>query len=135
MPFVPIDTLDRQAMALFMLAIPVACMSWTFTHEEIFREVRDFCLERSRSSTRMYRRKFYYALTCEYCLSHYVAALVLVITRYQLLFQFWRGYLVAGLSLVWIANIYMAIFGRLRLEIRNQQLEIAEGERQVAKKS
>jgi hypothetical protein len=90
---------------------------------------------RSQNSKRIYQRKFFYVLTCEYCLSHYVAALLLGITRYQLLFDSWQGYLVAGFSLVWIANIYMAIFGRLRLEIKSQKLEIAEGERHVAEKS
>jgi hypothetical protein len=63
-------------------------------------------------------------------LSHYVTALLLAITRFQLLYDSWRGYLIAGFSLVWIANFYVAIFGRLRLEIKSQKLEIAQGEAQ-----
>ena len=39
-----------------------------------------------------------------------------------------RSCVSAGFSLVWIANFYMAIFGRLRLEIKSQKLEIAQGE-------
>jgi hypothetical protein len=54
---------------------------------------------------------------------------LLIITRYRLVFDSWRGYLMAGFSLVWIANFYMAIFGRLRLELKSQRLEIAQGER------
>ena len=81
------------------------------------------------------KRKFFYALTCEYCLSHYVTAAVLVATRYRLLFDSWRGYLIAGFSLVWVANFYMAIFGRLRLEIKSQKLEIAQEEKDVAEKT
>jgi hypothetical protein len=135
MAYLSIDSLSSQVLILFLLAIPVACISWTLTHEEVFREVHEYCLDRSRNCTRMYQRKFFYALTCEYCLSHYVSALLLVVTQYQLLFHSWRGYLLAGFSLVWIANYYMAIFGRLRLELKNQKLEIAQGERDGAKKS
>jgi len=69
--------------------------------------------------------------TCEYCFSHYVTVLFLFITRYKLLFDDWRGYLVAGFSLVWLANIYMSFFGRLRLEIRENRLDIAAAEKAV----
>jgi hypothetical protein len=66
--------------------------------------------------------------TCEYCFSHYVTAFFLFITRYKLLFDDWRGYLIAGFSLVWLANVYMSFFGRLRLEIRGDRMEIAAAE-------
>jgi hypothetical protein len=33
--------LSQQIIALFILAIPIASMAWTVTHEEIFREPRD----------------------------------------------------------------------------------------------
>ena len=52
----------------------------------------------------------------------------LFITRYQLLFDDWRGYLIAGFSLVWLANVYMSFFGRMRLEIREERLAIAKAE-------
>ncbi len=132
MPFLQTQPLAGQILTLFVLAIPVACISWTLTHEEIFKEVHEFCVERSRRCRRLYLRKFFFALTCEYCLSHYVTAVLLAVTGYQLLFDSWRGYLIAGFSLVWIANFYMAIFGRLRLEIKTQKLEIAQGEAQSA---
>jgi hypothetical protein len=89
-------------------------------------------VKRSGTCQRLYQRKFFFALTCEFCLSHYVAIGFLILTRYKLLFDSWRGYIIAGFSLVWIANIYIAIFGRLRLEIKSQRLEIAEEERQLA---
>lgn len=128
------QTLGLQVVVLFLLAIPTACIAWTITHEEIFREPRDFCVDRSRACRNLLQRKFFYALTCEFCLSHYVAAGWLGITRFQLLFEGWRGYLIAWFSLVWIANIYMAIFGRLRLEIQSQRLDIEEEKRQLGKK-
>ena len=76
----------------------------------------------------MLSRKFFYVLTCEYCFSHYVTAVVLYVTGYKLLFDDWRGFFVAGFSLVWVANVYMSLFGRLRLEIREERLEIAAAE-------
>jgi len=117
--------LDRQLVFLFVLAIPIASIAWTVTHEELFREPRDWCIARSTSCQRLFSRKLFYLFTCEYCLSHYVTAFFLFITRYKLLFDDWRGYLVAGFSLVWLANVYMSFFGRLRLEIREERMEIA----------
>jgi hypothetical protein len=113
---------------LFVLAIPVACIAWTVTHEELFREPRDWCVARSRTCKRMLSRKFFYVLTCEYCFSHYVTAVVLYVTGYTLLFDDWRGFFVAGFSLVWVANVYMSLFGRLRLEIREERRDIAAAE-------
>ena len=113
---------------LFVLAIPVATVSWTITHEEIFREVRDWCAEKSKSCAHLYQRKFFYLLTCEFCLSHYVSAAFLLIARYKLMFADWRGYLIAWLSLVWVANLYMSIFGRLRLNIQRERVEITAKE-------
>ena len=47
-------------------------------------------------------------------------------TRYQLLYADWRGYVLSLFSLVWIANGYMSLFGRLRLDIREERLEIEQ---------
>jgi hypothetical protein len=40
--------LGEQIVALFILAIPIASMAWTVTHEEIFREPRDWCSEKKQ---------------------------------------------------------------------------------------
>ena len=117
--------LGEQLLILVILAIPVACISWTVTHEEVFREVHDWCAQRSKALPRLWQRKFFYLFTCEYCFSHYVAIAWLAITRYHLLYSDWRGYVVAGFSLVWVANVYMSAFNRLRLEIKHEGAEIA----------
>lgn len=52
----------------------------------------------------------------------------MIITRYRLLFPDWRGYLVAFFALVWIANQYMSIYNRLRLDIKHEQVEIKADE-------
>ncbi|HEX6189969.1 MAG TPA: hypothetical protein VFZ40_17965 [Pyrinomonadaceae bacterium] len=112
-----------QILELFLLAIPIACVAWTVTHEEVFREPREFCKRRSEGCRRWYQRKFFYLFTCEYCFSHYIAAAFLIITRFKLLFPDWRGYLIAFFSLVWIANQYMSVYNRLRLDIKTERLE------------
>jgi len=113
-----------QLAWLLMLAIPVACIAWTVTHEEIFREPRDYCKRQTSETGSLWRRKFFYLFTCEYCFSHYVAAIFLAITRFQMLYTGWRGYLVALFALVWVANQYMSIYNRLRLDIKHENLEI-----------
>ncbi len=115
--------LRTQIATLFVLAIPVACVAWTVTHEEVFREPREFCAERSKSCRRLFERKFFYLFTCEYCFSHYVALLFLIVFRFKLLYPDWRGYLVAGFALVWIANQYMSFYNRLRLDIKGEKIE------------
>ena len=67
-------------------------------------------------------------LTCEYCFSHYVAIVFLVITKFYLLYADWRAYLIAGFSIVWIANIYMSLFYLLRQGIKKEKVMIEEME-------
>ena len=110
---------------LLLLALPIACASWTVTHEEVFREPRDYCKGKSLSANRLPERKFFYLFTCEYCFSHYVTIFFLFLTRFHLLDPGWRGYLMAWFGVVWIANVYMSIFNRLRLEIKHENVVIA----------
>lgn len=53
------------------------------------------------------------------------------LTHYKLLLDDWRGYLIAGFSLVWIANQYMSLYVRLRLDIRKERVEIQHVEQKV----
>jgi len=126
------DPLGTQVALLFVLAMPIACVAWTVTHEEIFREPREWCVRNSKLCRTMLQRKFFYLFTCEYCFSHWVTALALIVTRYHLVYPDWRGYLVSGFSLVWVANAYMSLFGRLRLDIREERLEIEDREGDLA---
>src|SRR5215203_1950730 len=89
-----------QLVWLVTLAIPIACVAWTVTHEEVFREPREYCAEKSKSARSLLARKFFYLFTCEYCFSHYVTIFVLVA----------------------VANIYMSSFSRLRQEVKSEKL-------------
>ena len=117
-------TIVMEAGWLFLLAIPIACITWTVTHEEVFREPREYCSNRSKTGKTLLGRKFFYLFTCEYCFSHYVTVLFLFLTGYKLLMDDWRGYIIAGFSLVWVANIYMSLFSFIRQDIKKEKAEI-----------
>ena len=115
--------ISNEIAALFILSVPVACISWTITHEEIFSELKKYCSKCSNESKNIIKRKFFYLFTCECCFSHYITALMLIITKYHLLYDDWKGYLVGGFSIVWIANIYMSIYGRIRVNLKKERIE------------
>lgn len=112
-----------NALPNSFIAISIACIAWTVTHEEVFREPREYCRRKSKVCKKLYERKFFYLFTCEYCFSHYVTFFVLLITGFKLLFDDWRGYLVSFFALVWVANIYMSLFGYLRQSLKVEKLE------------
>lgn len=115
--------LSHQVGNLLLLALPVACIAWTVTHEEIFREPREYCLQKSKTSRSLAERKFFYLFTCEYCFSHYVTLFLLIFTGFKLVYDDWRGYVVAFFALVWMANLYMTLFGILRQMLKVEKLE------------
>ena len=116
-------TLNHQIIYLFLMAMAIACIAWTVTHEEIFREPREFCVKRSKNGKTTAIRKFFYMFTCEYCFSHYVTIVFLIITKYHLLYADWRGYFIGFFALVWIANIYMSLFGFIRVGMKVENIE------------
>jgi hypothetical protein len=123
--------LSQQIAWLFVLALPIASVAWTVTHEEVFREPREYCTRQSQNSRTLMCRKFFYLFTCEYCFSHWVTALFLIITRYKLLYDDWRGYLIALFALVYVSNFYIGLFGHVKLEVRKDRAEIKAIEAQV----
>jgi hypothetical protein len=116
-------SLSTQIIWLFVLAIPIACIAWTVTHEEIFKEPREYCIRKCKTGKWLLIRKFFYLFTCEYCFSHYVTAFMIIFTGYKLLLGDWRGYIIAGFALVWVANIYMSLYGLIRIDIKAENIE------------
>jgi len=116
---------------IFILALPVACIAWTVTKEEIFREPREYCIARSKDCRNILLRKIFYMLTCEYCFSHYITLAVLIMTRYTLLYSDWRGYIIAGFSIVWIANVYMSLYNIIRIDLKKGTLIAKKEEEKI----
>ena len=125
----------HQLLTLFILAVPVAWAAWTVTHEEVLREVRDFCASRSQSCRRLVQRKFFYLFTCEYCFSHWCALAFLAVFQFRMVFDDWRGFLVSFPALVWVANVYMNLYQRVRVDIRKERAiaDRAEAESEKSK--
>ena len=123
----------RQIVGLFVLAIPIACVARTVTAEEIFREPREWCMQQSQACRTLVRRKFFYLFTCEYCFSHWVTALFMLFTGYRLMYPGIRGVVVAFFSLVFVANIYMSLFSRLRVDITSEKKTIEAKDKTIRK--
>jgi hypothetical protein len=115
-----------QIYTLVILSLAIASIAWTVTQEEIFREWREVCADKSETSGALLQRKFFYVFTCEYCFSHWVTLLILILTGFRLLVDDWRGYVLAFFVLPWLANQWMSLYRHLRVEIKK--------ENQVAKK-
>jgi hypothetical protein len=121
-----------QIVWLFVLGFPIASIAWTVTHEELFREPREFCASRSQTCRRLLERKFFYVFTCEYCFSHYVTAGFLAITGFHLLLDDWRGVVIAFFALAAVVNVYLSLYGRLRVDIKAERVDIAVKENEIA---
>ena len=121
----------QMIVELFVLAIPIACVARTVVFEEVFRELRQVCERKSKACRGFVARKFFYLFTCEYCFSHYVTLFFLLLTEYHLLFSDWRGYLIAFFSLVFVANAYLNVYNRLRIDITAQKVETKAKEKEI----
>src|SRR5689334_4069292 len=125
---------DTRAELIWLAILPlaIASIAWTVTHEEIFREPRELCAQRSKTCRTLLERKFFYIFTCEYCFSHYVTLFFLWLTHYHLLDEGWRGYIIAFFALTAVTNIYLSLYARLRVDIKVDRLDAAVKEKQVA---
>jgi hypothetical protein len=134
MHIVPTNTIAGQIFWLLILAIPIATIARTVVFEEIFREPREWCKRKSENCDSLLQRKFFYLFTCEYCFSHYVTIFFLILTRYKLLIDDWRGYILAFFALVLVANAYLNLYSRLRVDIQQAKVETKKTEKEVNEK-
>jgi hypothetical protein len=126
-------SIAQQVFWLFVLSIPVATVVRTVIFEEIFRELREYCVDRSQRCRSLPQRKFFYLFTCEYCFSHWVSLAFVVFTGFKLLLDDWRGYVLAVFALVFVANVYLNLYARMRLEIQQVKVETKHKETEVAR--
>jgi hypothetical protein len=124
-------TLGTQIFWLAMLAIPIATVARTVVFEEVFREPREWCKSKSQVCSGLFARKFFYLFTCEYCFSHYVALFFMFLTGFRLLLDDWRGYLIAWFALVFVANTYLNLYARLRVDITSEKKDIERKEKEI----
>ena len=126
--------IGEQIYWLIILSIIVGSVAWTITQEEIFREPREFCAEKSKSCNSIFERKFFYVFTCEYCFSHWVTFFFLLLTGFQLLLDDFRGYILAFFAVSWLAKQWMSIYRRLRVGIKYENLQAKVVEEELDEK-
>lgn len=125
-------SIPEQIFWLLILAIPIACIARTVVFEEVFREPREWCEKRSESCRRLIERKFFYLFTCEYCFSHWVTLFFIALTRFKLLLPDWRGYVISYFATIFVANAYLNLYSRLRVDIEREKVETKKIEDEVA---
>ena len=113
-------SIGNQVYWLIVLSLVVACIAWTVTQEKIFEEPREFAKRKSENASNILVRKFCYVWTCEYCFSHWVTIVVLLIAQFRLLIDDWRGYFLSFFVLPWLANFWMSLYRRLRVDIKHE---------------
>lgn len=121
----------EQIFWILILGLVAGSISWTVTQEEIFREPRDYCTEKSKTCSNLFQRKFFYVFTCEYCFSHWVTIGLLIFTGFKLLIDDWRGYVLAFFAVAWTANQFMSLYRRLRVEIKHKNTLAKEVEERL----
>ena len=114
--------ISEQIFWLLILSMTVGSIAWTITQEEIFREWREYCDDKKQNCVSVPQRKFFYVFTCEYCFSHWVTFVILLLTGFRLLIDDWRGYILAFFVIPWIANQFMSVYRRLRVGIKHENL-------------
>jgi hypothetical protein len=124
-------SIPEQIFWLLILAIPIACIARTIVFEEVFREPREWCEKKSERCRNLLERKFFYLFTCEYCFSHWVTLFFIILTRFKLLIDDWRGYIISFFALVFVANAYLNLYSRLRVDIHREKLETKRIEEEV----
>ena len=123
----------RHIVGLLILGIPIACIARTVVFEEIFREPREWCVNKSKTCQSLLKRKFFYLFTCEYCFSHWVTIAFLIMTHFKLMYDDFRGYIISFFSLVFVANAYLNLYSRLRVDITSEKKEIEAKEKVIEK--
>lgn len=122
-----------QLIAVVLHSLPVACVAWTMTHEEVFRDWWELAgskadaakskWEETRSLGWWACHKFCYLFTCEYCFSHWVALGLMLLTGFRILYDGFTGHLLAFFAVVWTANLFMGIHQKFRVQIRKDRAD------------
>lgn len=113
---------------LALLAIPVACASWTIAKEFIFQEFRDWCKAQGvhygntikNRWLRWFVVKVFYLPRCYFCTSFYVTEFFMLLTGTEgFMVPGWRGLVLAWFTAVFISQFYCTAFNLLRVTLRH----------------
>jgi len=114
-----------------ILAIPTACVAWTISETEVFRDAREalarWAQARNVGDCRGWRKwircKLSYLPTCYYCTAHWVGLLFFACHPFALLSDGLRGAIIGYFTQIGLAVVYLSAFHVLRVQIRKSQAE------------
>lgn len=113
----------NESFHFLYYAAVVAVLVHTLTHEEIFKEPRQWlkmCADSQDLNACL--RKLAYMPTCEFCGSFWITlGLLTLVFQYHLIFADWRGYVVSVFTTMGVANVYMGLFNLLRVDVRKER--------------
>jgi hypothetical protein len=117
-----------ELVTICLVAIPVACASWTIAKEELFREFREWCKANGVACEKIKNRiirflmvKLNYLPRCYYCTSFYVCEFFILLTGVKFVAAGWQGAMCAWFAIVFIAQLYLTVFNLLRVALRHYQ--------------
>jgi hypothetical protein len=64
-----------------------------------------------------------------------VTIFFIALTNFRLLINDWRGYVIAFFALVFVANAYMNLYARLRVDITSEKKDIERKEKEIEHKA
>lgn len=109
-------------ITILMLAIPVACCSWTIAETEVFRSVREGVARwagwSKGTDAKGWKQKIAYLPSCYYCTSHYVALAFLTLHPFTTLTPDVRGYVVSWFAVVGVSAVYLTTYNGMRVALR-----------------
>jgi hypothetical protein len=113
----------------FVVAAAVAVVAWAVAKEEILREPREWCAKVHRDRKAAWLLcKLAYVPTCEFCTSFWLTLLSLAVFRYTMIWEDWRGCVLAQFFTWAVAVAYLALFQLVRVDIRTAQTEAKKNE-------
>lgn len=104
---------------LFAIAMPVACLAWIVTKEEICREIRQAAAFIKARRPCWISAKLDYLVGCYFCTSVWISAgLLALVPSVRLPGAGWVAYGLTVFAAVFVANVYLSLFNLLRILLR-----------------
>ncbi|CAN5355908.1 hypothetical protein BH11BAC1_BH11BAC1_03730 [soil metagenome] len=100
-----------QTETFFLLALSIASIAWTVTNDEIFLRSQEIFAFKNLKPAAPYRNTSYSIFLPVNIVLVIMLPYYFYLSQNSICCLTTGGYLVGGFALVWIANIYMSLYG------------------------
>ena len=66
------------------------------------------------------------------CFTHWVTVAFVAVTGFRLLLDDWRGVVISFFAVTAVANLYLSLYSRLRVDIKAEHVQIEAAQDQIA---